>query len=143
VLAAIAGAAASGAPAAAGAALLVGTGLLTGWLAPVVAALVVLGTVFPEGGEAAPVYAGSLLLLSELAFWAVDERDAGRVGPGTGVPRLRGILAVTAIGVAASALVLLASQADVGRSPASTAAGLAAILAALGVLRGLAVRGSR
>jgi hypothetical protein len=144
VLAAIAGAAASGAPAAAGAALLVSAALITGRLLPVLAALVVLGAVFPaDGGVAAPVYAGGLLLLAELASWALEEREAGRVEPRAGVPRLRGILGVTAIGVAASALVLLASEADVGRSAASTAAGLAAILAALGVLQGLAVRGSR
>jgi hypothetical protein len=138
VLAAIAGAAASGAPAAAAAALLVSAALLTGQAVPLVAAVVLLGAVFPEdGGVAAPLYAGVLLLLAELAFWALEERRAGRVEPGTGVPRLRGLLAVTAIGVAASALVVLATQADVGRSPAGTAAGLAAILAALGVLGAL------
>jgi hypothetical protein len=135
VLAAIAGAAASGAPAAAAGALLVSAALLTGQVVPLVAALVLLGAVFPEDARVAvPVYAGVLLLIAELTFWALEERQAGRVEPGTGVPRLRGILAVTAIGVAASALVVLASQADVGRSPAATAAGLAAILATLGVL---------
>ena len=45
-----------------------------------------------------------------------------------------GILAVTATGVAAGALVLLASEIDTTRSPAATAAGLAAILGCVAVL---------
>jgi hypothetical protein len=138
-LAAIAGAVGAGVSAAAAAAVLVAAALVTGFITPVFAALVLLGAIFPDGGQAlpAPVYAGVLLLTAELAFWSLDERAPGRLEPGTGAPRLRGIAAVTAIGVAASALVLLASEADTTRSPVATAIGVAAILAALGVLGAL------
>ena len=138
-LAALAGAGA-GAPAALGAALLVAVALVSGLVTPVVAALVLLGAVFPEGGGAlpAPIYAGVLLLVAELAFWSLDEREPAHAEPGTDAPRLRGILAVTAIGVAAGALVLLASEADTTRSAVATAAGVAAILGCLGVLVALA-----
>ena len=81
---------------------------------------------------------GALLLIAELAYWSLDERAAGRVEPGTATPRLLGILAVVATGVAAAALVLLASESDVARSPARTAAGVGAILACVAVLGALA-----
>jgi hypothetical protein len=139
-LAALAGATASGASAATAAALLVAAALATGLVTPVFAALVVLGAIFPEGEHAipAPIYAGVLLLAAELAFWALDERAPGRVEPGIGAPRLLGILAVTATGVAASTLVLLAAETDTTRSPAATAAGVAAILGFVAVLVALA-----
>ena len=141
-LAAVAGAAGGGASAAAAAALLIAAALATGLATPLFAAMVLLGAIFPEGAQAvpAPVYAGALLLTAELAFWSLDERDAGRVEPGAGTPRLLGIVAVTATGVAASALVLLASEIDTSRSPGATAAGLAAILGCLAVLLALAPR---
>lgn len=139
-LAALAGAAGGGAASATAAALLVASSLAFGLITPALAALVVLAGVFPEGGQAlpAPVYAGVLLLTAELAFWVLDERDAGRVEPAVGAPRLRGILALTAAGVAASAVVLLASETHTTRSPAATAAGVAAILGCVGVLAVLA-----
>jgi hypothetical protein len=144
-LAAIAGAVGGGASAAAAAALLVAATLVTGLVTPVLAALVVLGAIYPEGGQTlpAPVYAGVLLLAAELAFWSLDERAPARVEPETGAPRLRGILAVTALGVVAGALVLLASKIDTTRSAAATAIGVAAILGYVAVLALLArLRGS-
>ncbi len=104
------------------------------------AALVMLGAIFPEGAHSipAPIYAGVLLLAAELAFWSLDERAAGRAEPGIGTPRLLGILAVTATGVAASSLVLLAAEIDTTRSAAATAAGVAAILGCVTVLVALA-----
>jgi hypothetical protein len=139
-LAGVAGAAGADASAAAAAALLVAAALATRLATPLFAALVLLAAIYPEGGRAipAPVYAAVLLLTAELAFWWLDERDAGRVEPGTGVPRLLGILAITATGAVAAALVLLASEPDIARSAAATAAGLAAILACLGMLIALA-----
>jgi hypothetical protein len=138
--AALAGAAGAGAPAALAAALLVAVALVGGLRTPVFAALVLLGAIFPEGGRAlpAPIYAGVMLLAAELALWSLDEREPARAEPGTGAPRLRGVLAVAATGVAASALVLLASETDVTRSPAATAAGVVAILGCLGILVALA-----
>ena len=105
-------------------------------------ALVLLGAIYvvPEGDRAipAPIYGGALLLIAELAYWSLDELAPGRVEPGTATPRLIGILAVVATGVAAGALVLLASESDVARSPARTAAGVGAILACVAVLGTLA-----
>ena len=142
----MAGAAGGGAAAATAAALLVAAGLATGMATPLLAALVLLGAIYPEGGQAipAPIYAGALLLTAELAFWWLDECDAGRVEPGTGTPRLLGIVAATAAGVAAAALVLLAGELDTKRSPLATAAGVAAILGSVAVLLVLArLRGTR
>ena len=105
-------------------------------------ALLLLGATYlvPEGDRAipAPIYGGALLLIAELAYWSLDERAPGRVEPGTAAPRVIGILAVVATGVAAGALVLLASEPEVARSPARTAAGVGAILACIAVLAVLA-----
>jgi len=115
--------------------------LVVGRAAPVSVALLLLGAMYvaPEGDRAipAPIYGGALLLVAELAFWSLDERTPGRVG-GPATPRLLGIVAVVATGVAAGALVLLASDPDVARSPARTAAGVGAILACIAVLALLA-----
>ena len=101
-----------------------------------------LGSIYvvPEGDRPipAPIYAGALLLIAELAYWSLDERAAGRIEPGTATPRLLGILAIVATGAAAGALVLLAAESDVARSPARTAAGVGAILACIAVLGVLA-----
>jgi hypothetical protein len=126
----------------ASATVLLAAALAAGHVSPAVVALLLLGALYvvPEGDRAlpAPLYAGALLLIAELAFWSLDEREPARVEPGTGVPRLRGILAVAAISVPAAWLVLLASDADIVRSPAWTAAGAAAILACLAILTALA-----
>jgi hypothetical protein len=127
---------------AAGATLLLSLALVSGRVTPISVALLLLGAIYviPEGDRAtpAPIYGGALLLTAELAFWSLDERAPGRVEPGTGTTRLVGVLVVMATGVAASALVLLASEADVARSPAGTAAGVGAILACVAVLTALA-----
>ena len=100
--------------------------------------LLLLGTIYvvPGGDRAipAPIYAGALLLIAELAYWSVADRAAGRLEPGTVIPRLLGILAVVVTGGAAATLVLLASDSDVARSPARTAAAVGAILACIAVL---------
>jgi len=91
-----------------------------------------------ERAIAAPIYGGGLLLTAELAYWSLDERVRGRVHPGVATPRLLAIFAVVAAAIPASALVLLASEAELARSPALTAAGAAAIVACLGLLAALA-----
>ena len=122
--------------------LLLSLALLAGRAVPVSVALLLLGAIYvvPEGDRAipAPIYGGALLLIAELAFWSLDERLPGRVEPGTATPRLLAILGVVVTGVAAAALVLLASESDVARSPARTAAGVGAILACIAVLTALA-----
>ena len=127
---------------AAAATLLLSLGLLADRPWPAFVALVLLGAIYvvPEGDRAipAPIYGGALLLIAELAYWSLDERAPGRIEPATATPRLLAILAVVATGIAAGALVLLASESDVARSPARTAAGVGAILACVAVLGTLA-----
>jgi hypothetical protein len=132
-----------GAPLAVAIAMLVLTAaLVTGLTVPIVVALLLLGALYviPEGDRAipAPLYAGALLLSAEFAFWSLDEREPARSEPRTGRPRLLGILAIVATGVAASAVVLLASEADTARSTEATAAGVVAILACIAGLTALA-----
>ena len=126
---------------AAAAPVLLAIALFAGRSWPVCLVLVLLGAIYvlPEGDRAipAPIYAGALLLIAELAYWSLAERAAGRIEPGTATPRLLGILAVVATGVAGAALVSLASESDVARSPARTAAGVGAILACVAVLGAL------
>ena len=122
--------------------MLLAIALFAGRSWPVCLVLVLLGAIYvvPEGDRAipAPIYAGALLLIAELAYWSVGDRAAGRIEPGTAPPRLLGILAVVITGVAAATLVLLASDSDVARSPARTAAAVGAILACVAVLGALA-----
>jgi peptidoglycan/LPS O-acetylase OafA/YrhL len=122
--------------------LLLALALLSGRSAPVSIAVLLLASIYvvPEGDRAvpAPIYGGTLLLIAELAFWSLDERASGWVEPGTAMPRLVGILAVVVTGVAAGALVMLASESDLTRSPATTAVGVGAILASIAVLATLA-----
>jgi hypothetical protein len=126
----------------AAATLLLALGLTTGYIAPITAALLLLAAIYvtPDGDRAtpAPIHAGALLLIAELAFWSLDERAPGRLAPRTGTPRLLGILGLVATAVAASALVLLASHGDIARTPGTTAAGVGAILACVAVLTALA-----
>jgi hypothetical protein len=145
VLAAIAGAATAGSLAVAAATtLLLAAALVTGRTSLIASGLLLLGAIYviPEGDRSipAPLYGGALLLVAELAFWSLDERGPRRVEPRTAAPRLLGILAVVAVGIAAGALVLLASETDVARSTGRTAAGLCAILACIAVLAALARR---
>jgi hypothetical protein len=127
---------------AAPATFLLSLGLTVGRSAAIPFALVLLGAIYviPHGDRAiaAPIYGAGLLLTAELAYWSLDERIRGRVHPGVAAPRLLAILAVTGAAIAAGALVLIAAEADLGRSPALTAAGAAAIVACIGLLTTLA-----
>jgi hypothetical protein len=133
------------------AAILVGAALATfllalalsaGHSAAIPVALLVLGAIYavPRGDRAvaAPIYGSGLLLTAELAYWSLDERIRERVRAGVVAPRLLAILAVAAAAIPASALVLIAAEADVARSPGLTAAGAAAIVACVGLLAVLA-----
>jgi len=122
--------------------VLLSLALLSGRATPVTLALLLLGAMYvvPEGDRAipAPIYAGTLLLIAELSFWSLDERAPGRVEPGTALPRLLAIIATVAAAVGSGALVLLAAEPDVARSPTRTAAGIGAILAIVTILTWLA-----
>jgi hypothetical protein len=122
--------------------LLVALAVAAGRYSPIPFALVILGAIYavPDGDRAvpAPIYGSALLLAAELVYWSLDERVVARVLAGAVAPRLLAILAVSAAAVPASALVLVAADADVARSPAVTAAGAAAVVACLGLLTALA-----
>jgi hypothetical protein len=122
--------------------LLVALAVAAGRYIPIPFALVILGAIYavPDGDRAvpAPIYGSALLLAAELVYWSLDERVVARVLAGAVAPRLLAILAVSAAAVPASALVLVAADADVARSPAVTAAGAAAVVACLGLLTALA-----
>jgi hypothetical protein len=121
---------------------LLSLGFTAGHGAAIPLALLLLGAMYiiPDGDRAiiAPIYGGGLLLTAELAYWSLDEQVRARVQPGTASPRLLAILAVTAAAIPAGALVLLAAETDLARSPALTAAGAAAIVACIGLLAALA-----
>jgi hypothetical protein len=127
---------------AAGAVLLVSLALLTGRSGPIPFALVVLGVLYatPEGERAvwAPLYGGGMLACAELAYWSLEERPAPRVYGDVVMPRLAAVLLVAVLSVAAGGLVLLAAEADVGRSPAMTAVAALAVAACAGLLAALA-----
>lgn len=94
----------------------------------------------PDGERAiaAPIYGSALLLTAELAYWSLDKRVRQRVRAGAVTPRLLAILAVSAAAIPASALVVVAAEADLSRSPATTAAGAAAIIACVALLAAVA-----
>jgi hypothetical protein len=127
---------------AAAAFFLLSLALAAGRSAPIPFALLLLGAIhaIPEGDPAvaAPIYGGVLLLTAELGYWSLDQRLPQRAHPGADTARLLAILGVAAAAIPASALVLIAAQADVARSPAITAAGAAAIVACVGLLAALA-----
>lgn len=131
---------------AAAATLLLSLALAAARSAPIPFALVLLGAIhaIPDGERAiaTPIYASALLLIAEFAYWSLDERVRLRVQAGVFTPRLFAILAVSAAAIPPSALVVVAAQADVARSPAITAAGAAAVVACIALLAALArVRG--
>jgi hypothetical protein len=116
--------------------------LTAGRSAPIPFALLLLGAVYaiPQGERAipAPVYGSVLLLTGELAYWSLEERVHKRAQARVVTSRMLAILAVAGASIPASAVVLVAAAADVGRSPALTAAGAAAIVACIGLVAALA-----
>ena len=133
--------------AAALATLLLAVALAAARRGPILFALALLGAIYAtchgDRDTTAAIYAGGLLLTAELAHWSLDERVRQRVEPGALMPRLLAILAVTAAAIPASAIVLIAAEAEVARSPGLTAAGAAALVACVGLLAALARRRSR
>ena len=124
------------------ASFLLSVALIAAWSAPIPFALLLLGAIYtgPHGDRAiaAPIYGSALLLTAELAYWSLDERVLQRVQADVLTPRLLAILAVTVAAIPASALVLIAAEANVARSPAITAAGATAIVASIALLAALA-----
>jgi hypothetical protein len=116
-------------------------GLATARPTPLPFALLLLGAVYALPASrrviAVPIYGSGLLVIGELAYWSLDERIREHMHPGVAMPRLLAILAIGAVAIPVSALVHLAADAGVARSPAGTAAGAAAIVACVALLTAL------
>jgi hypothetical protein len=123
---------------AAGAVLLVSLAVVTRRAAPIPFALVLLGSLYaiPDGDRVvwAPIYGCGLLLCAELAYWSLEARVPKVVYGDVTAPRLVAVVLVSAAAVPAGALVLLAAEAGIGRSPATTAAAALAVAACAGLL---------
>jgi hypothetical protein len=123
---------------AAGAVLLLSLALVTERSAPIPFALLLLGAVYaiPAGERAipAPVYGAGLLLCAELAYWSLELRIVQRVHGDVVMPRLVAVLGVAGVSLLAGALVLLAAETGLGRSPATTAAAALAVVACVALL---------
>ena len=122
--------------------LLVALALAAGRPAAIPFALVLLGAIYaiPAGERAipAPLYGAGLLVCAELAYWSLELRVAQTVYGDVVTPRLGAVVLVAAASVPAGALVLLAAEAGIGRSPATTAAAALALAACAGLLALLA-----
>jgi hypothetical protein len=122
--------------------LLVALALAAGRPAAIPFALVLLGAIYaiPAGERAipAPLYGAGLLVCAELAYWSLELRVAQTVYGDVVTPRLGAVVLVAAASVPAGALVLLAADAGIGRSPATTAAAALALAACAGLLALLA-----
>ena len=92
--------------------------------------------------EFAPLYAASLLVIAELAYWALEERPA-RGGGSVVLGRLARLGALALGAAAAGAAVLVASEGGAGNGVELKILGLLAAAATLGVLTTLAWRSSR
>ena len=127
---------------AAGAVLFVSLALVTGRAAPIPFALVLLGALYavPEGERAvwAPLYGSGLLVCAELAYWSLESRVTQPVHGDVVTPRLAAVLLLAAASVPAGALVLLAAEAGLDRSPATTAVAALAVAGCVGLLAVLA-----
>jgi hypothetical protein len=122
--------------------LLVSLALVSGRSVPIPCALVLLAALYaiPEGERAvwAPVYGAGLLLCAELAYWSLESRVAQRVHGDVVTPRLLALLGLATASLPAGALVLLAADSSLDRSPALTAAAAVALAACAGLLAVLA-----
>ena len=112
--------------------------LLTARTAPIPLALALLMGLYvlPEGERAvwAPLFGVGLLLCSELAYWSLESGVAQRVYGDVVTPRLVAVAGVAGASLPAAALVMLAAEADVGRSPAVTAVAALALAGCAGLL---------
>ena len=127
--------------------LLIALAVAVGSAAPIPWALALLAVVFLLDGHdsllLAPIYGAGLLLVSELAQGSIDLRGVGRLTPGWIAARLAAILALSALGAGAGAVVAAAATIGAARSVALTAAGAFAAVVALGTIALLARRGHR
>ena len=122
--------------------------LLTRWEALVLVAVAALGGAYtgalflrgPDLDPRAPLYAGLLVLLPELAAWSAQSRPRIAAEPGVWRVRLGAIGLAAAAAVAAAGAALAITVVDISGGLAWEAAGVAAAVAALALIAGLGRR---
>jgi hypothetical protein len=127
--------------------LLVALAVAVGSVTPIPWSLALLAVVFllhrRDSLVLAPIYGAGLLLVGELAQGSIDLRGVGWLTPNWIASRLAAILALSALGAGAGAVVAAAATIGAARSVALTAAGAVAAVMALGTIALLARRGHR
>jgi hypothetical protein len=91
----------------------------------------------------APVIGAALLLMTEFAFWSIEQRAPIRDDPLVHLARARAVGALVAGGALLGTLPLLVSQSRVSGGPAVTVVSAAAAVALLAILLRLSWRASR
>ena len=84
--------------------------------------------------ELTPLYAGAFFLVAELAFWSIEPRVPAWSEPGLADRRLAYVAGVSAGAAALAGLVLVVAAASGGGGAALEAIGVAATIAALGLV---------
>jgi len=84
--------------------------------------------------ELTPLYAGAFFLVAELAFWSIEPRVPAWGEPGLADRRLAYVAGVSAGAAALAGLVLVVAAASGGGGAALEAIGVAATIAALGLV---------
>lgn len=81
-----------------------------------------------------PLYAAGLLLTAELAYWALQLRQAARDEPGMALRRVIGLLIAAAAALVAGTLLVAVARLPLRGGLAVEAIGLAAAIGALAIL---------
>jgi hypothetical protein len=129
------------------------TAVVFGWASAIPAALVLLATEYVigigTGGHedvlepAAPLVAGGLLLVAELAYWSLELRGPGREERTVLLRRLVALAVLSVLAVALGSFVVVVTAAPLGGGLAWDVVGVAAAAATLAVVAVLARRDLR
>jgi hypothetical protein len=132
------------------AALVLAVALWRGWPTFVAWALALLATGYalalslgPERATidaAAPVVAATLLVVAELAYWSLELRDPGRWEGPLLARRLAVLAALALVSLALGSVVVVVTTVDLDGGLGLTFLGVAAAVATLAILAGLARR---
>jgi hypothetical protein len=119
---------------------LLGVGLVLGRTAAVPWAIAGLGVAYAatlsseEVDGRVPLYAAGLLVTAELAYWALQLRQAARDEPGMALRRVIGLLIAAAAALVAGTLLVAVARLPLRGGLAVEAIGLAAAVGALAIL---------
>jgi hypothetical protein len=93
-----------------------------------------------RGGDVdtrSPLYGAGLLLVAELAYWAIDRRSIAHAEAELETRRAAMLLVLLAVSIAVGAVLLAASSLSLGGGAAVEAVGVAAAVALLGIVASL------